>query len=156
MLSALSVDNGSALPWTTTRWSDDKHSQPNAELAKGRQVRMPCAPVDSTPAPQRLALLNKKSRHGSTMCIHTTSHTNLLLPDLTPHFLSIASSGSPECCMRCAIAHFRAVLLLKPQTVAWPVRACLHTPALSGSRARSSPPLTGLDQAISDFNPRTA
>ena len=23
-----------------------------------------------------------------------------------PHLLSIASSGSPECCMRCAIAHF--------------------------------------------------
>ena len=44
-------------PWTTTQpgrgqrlaGGDDKHSQPNAELAKGRQVRMPCAPVDSTP-----------------------------------------------------------------------------------------------------------
>ncbi len=39
--------------------------------------------------------------------------------------------------------------------------ACLHTthdtPALplSGSRA-ALPPLTGLDQAFSDFNPRTA
>ena len=85
-------------PWTTTQpgrgqrlaGGDDKHSQPNAELAKGRQVRMQCAPVDSTPAPQRLALLNKNSRHGSTMCIHTTSHTNLLLSaalhDLTPTF----------------------------------------------------------------------
>ena len=70
-------------PWTTTQpgrgqrlaGGDDKHSQPNAELAKGRQVRMPCAPVDSTPAPQRLALLNKNSRHGSTMCIRTTAHT---------------------------------------------------------------------------------
>ena len=46
-------------------------------------------------------------------CACTTSHTNLLLTycrgrydDLTPHLLSIASSGSPECCMRCAIAHF--------------------------------------------------
>ena len=28
------------------------------------------------------------------------------LHDLTPHLLSIASSGSPECRMRCAIAHF--------------------------------------------------
>ena len=44
-------------PWTTTQpgrgqrlaGGDDKHSQPNAELAKGRQVRMPCAPVYSTP-----------------------------------------------------------------------------------------------------------
>ena len=71
-------------PWTTTQpgrgqrlaGGDDKHSQPNAELAKGRQVRMPCAPVDSTPAPQRLALLNKNSRHGSTMStIRTTAHT---------------------------------------------------------------------------------
>ena len=72
-------------PWTTTQpgrgqrlaGGDDKHSQPNAELAKGRQVRMQCAPVDSTPAPQRLALLNKNSRHGSTMRIHvrTTAHT---------------------------------------------------------------------------------
>ena len=53
---------------------DDKHSQPNAELAKGRQVRMPCAPVDSTPAPQRLALLNKNSRHGSTMCMYHLTH----------------------------------------------------------------------------------
>ena len=50
---------------------EDKHSQPNAELAKGRQVRMPCAPVDSTPwmdlERHRVALLNKNSRHGSTM-----------------------------------------------------------------------------------------
>ena len=44
-------------PWTTTQpgrgqrlaGGDDKHSQPNAELAKGRLVRMACAPVDSTP-----------------------------------------------------------------------------------------------------------
>ena len=74
-------------PWTTTQpgrgqrlaGGDDKHSQPNAELAKGRQVRMPCAPVDSTPwmdlERHRVALLNKNSRHGSTMCIRTTAHT---------------------------------------------------------------------------------
>ena len=73
-------------PWTTTQpgrgqrlaGGDDKHSQPNAELAKGRQVRMPCAPVDSTPwmdlERHRVALLNKNSRHGSTMCIRTTAH----------------------------------------------------------------------------------
>ena len=79
-------------PWTTTQpgrgqrlaGGDNKHSQPNAELAKGRQVRMPCAPVDLTPwmdlERHRVALLNKNSRHGSTMCI--------------------------ECRMRCAIAHF--------------------------------------------------
>ena len=59
---------------------DDKHSQPNAELAKGRQVRMPCAPVDLTPwmdlERHRVALLNKNSRHGSTMStIRTTAHT---------------------------------------------------------------------------------
>ena len=74
-------------PWTTTQpgrgqrlaGGDDKHSQPNAELAKGRQVRMPCAPVDLTPwkdlERHRVALLNKNSRHGSTMCIRTTAHT---------------------------------------------------------------------------------
>ena len=74
-------------PWTTTQpgrgqrlaGGDDKHSQPNAELAKGRQVRMPCAPVDSTPwmdlERHRVALFNKNSRHGSTMCIRTTAHT---------------------------------------------------------------------------------
>ena len=75
-------------PWTTTQpgrgqrlaGGDDKHSQPNAELAKGRQVRMPCAPVDSTTPwmdleRHRVALLNKNSRHGSTMCIRTTAHT---------------------------------------------------------------------------------
>ena len=74
-------------PWTTTQpgrgqrlaGGDDKHSQLNAELAKGRQVRMPCAPVDSTPwmdlERHRVALLNKNSRHGSTMCIRTTANT---------------------------------------------------------------------------------
>ena len=75
-------------PWTTTQpgrgqrlaGGDDKHSQPNAELAKGRQVRMPCAPVDSTPwmdlERHRVALPNKNSRHGSTMStIRTTAHT---------------------------------------------------------------------------------
>ena len=75
-------------PWTTTQpgrgqrlaGGDDKHSQPNAELAKGRQVRMPCAPVDSTPwmdlERHRVALFNKNSRHGSTMStIRTTAHT---------------------------------------------------------------------------------
>ena len=74
-------------PWTTTQpvrgqrlaGGDDKHSQPNTELAKGRQVRMPCAPVDSTPwmdlERHRVALLNKNSRHGSTMCIRTTANT---------------------------------------------------------------------------------
>ena len=75
-------------PWTTTQpgrgqrlaGGDNKHSQPNAELAKGRQVRMPCAPVDLTPGMDlerhRVALLNKNSRHGSTMStIRTTAHT---------------------------------------------------------------------------------
>ena len=75
-------------PWTTTQpgrgqrlaGGDDKHSQPNAELAKGRLVRMACAPVDSTPwmdlERHRVALLNKNSRHGSTMStIRTTAHT---------------------------------------------------------------------------------
>ena len=109
-------------PWTTTQpgrgqrlaGGDDKHSQPNAELAKGRQVRMPCAPVDSTPwmdlERHRVALLNKNSRHGSTMStIRATAHTCYTVRGATrsdPQLLSIASSGSPECRMRCAIAHF--------------------------------------------------
>ena len=43
--------------------------------------------------------------------VHTYHRTHLLLSaallaTLTPHLLSMASSGSPECCMRCAIAHF--------------------------------------------------
>ena len=74
-------------PWTTTQpgrgqrlaGGNDKHSQPKAELAKGRLVRMACAPVDSTPwmdlERHRVALFNKNSRHGSTMCIRTTAHT---------------------------------------------------------------------------------
>ena len=53
---------------------DNKHSQPNAELAKGRQVRMPCAPVDLTPwmdlERHRVALLNKNSRHGSRCALN--------------------------------------------------------------------------------------
>ena len=67
MPSALSVDNDSARPWTTERLAggDNKHSQPNAELAKGRQVRMPCAPVDLTPwmdlERHRVALLNTRT-----------------------------------------------------------------------------------------------
>ena len=54
----------------------------------------------------------------------------------TPDLLSMASSGSPECCMRCAIAHFRAFLLLKPHTVAWPVGlgSCLHARRRRGAR----------------------
>ena len=69
-------------PWIVdndSRGGDDEHAQPNAELAKGRQVRMPCAPVDLTPwmdlERHRVALLNKNSRHGSTMCIRTTANT---------------------------------------------------------------------------------
>ena len=69
-------------PWTTTQpgrgqrlaGGDNKHSQPNAELAKGRQVRMPCAPVDLTPwmdlERHRVALLNKNSRHGSRCALN--------------------------------------------------------------------------------------
>ena len=83
MPSALSVDNDSKTtqPGRGQRLAggDDKHSQPNAELAKGRQVRMPCALVDLTPwmdlERHRVALLNKNSRHGSTMCIRVPPHT---------------------------------------------------------------------------------
>ena len=117
MPSALSVDNDSARrPGRGQRLAggDDKHSQPNAELAKGRQVRMPCAPVDSTPwmdleaAPQSGAV--QQEQPPWLHDVHTYHRTHLLLSaalhDLTPHLLSIASSGSPECRMRCAIAHF--------------------------------------------------
>ena len=109
-------------PWTTTQpgrgqrlaGGDDKHSQPNAELAKGRQVRMPCALVDSTPwmdlERHRGWRCSTRTAAMAPRCACTTSHTNLLLPaalhDLTPHLLSMASSGSLECRMRCAIAHF--------------------------------------------------
>ena len=73
-------------PWTTTQpgrgqrlaGGDDKHSQPNAELAKGGRCACHTL-VDSTPwmdlERHRVALLNKNSRHGSTMCIRTTAHT---------------------------------------------------------------------------------
>ena len=59
MLSALSVDNDQPGRRQRLAGGDDKHSQPNAELAKGRQVRMPHArrldAVDGPRAPQRLA-----------------------------------------------------------------------------------------------------
>ena len=111
-------------PWTTTQpgrgqrlaGGDDKHSQPNAELAKGWQVRMPHA----RPSTRRRrgwtssATEWRCSTRTATMAPrcqpHTYHRTHLLLSaalhDLTPHLLSIASSGSPECRMRCAIAHF--------------------------------------------------
>ena len=109
-------------PWTTTQpgrgqrlaGGDDKHSQPNAELAKGRQVRMPCAPVDSTPwmdlERHRGWRCSTRTAAMAPRCAyvppHTTCYLSAALHDLTPHLLSIASSGSPECRMRCAIAHF--------------------------------------------------
>ena len=109
-------------PWTTTQpgrgqrlaGGDDKHSQPNAELAKGRQVRMPHA----RPSTRRRGWTSSATEAGAAQQeqppwlhdVHTYHRTHLLLSaalhDLTPHLLSIASSGSPECRMRCAIAHF--------------------------------------------------
>ena len=115
VLSALSVDNDSARGrGQRLAGGDDKHSQPNAEIAKGRQVRMAYAPVDSTPwmdlERHRGWRCSTRTAAMAPRCACTTSHTNLLLSaalhDLTPHLLSIASSGSPECRMRCAIAHF--------------------------------------------------
>ena len=76
-------------PWTTTQpgrgqrlaGGDDKHSQPNAELAKGRQVRMPCAPVDSTPwmdlERHRGWRCSTRTAAMAPRCACTTSHTDL-------------------------------------------------------------------------------
>ena len=98
---------------------DDKHSQPNAELAKGRQVRMPharpstrrCRGWTSSATEWRCSTRTAAMAPRCQPYVPQTYHrTHLLLSaalhDLTPHLLSIASSGSPECRMRCAIAHF--------------------------------------------------
>jgi len=76
-------------PWTTTQpgrgqrlaGGDDKHSQPNAEIAKGRQVRMACAPVDSTPwmdlERHRGWRCSTRTAAMAPRCACTTSHTHL-------------------------------------------------------------------------------
>ena len=55
--------------------------------------------------PSALSVDNDSARPWTTYhCTHLL--LSAALHDLTPHLLSIASSGSPECRMRCAIAHF--------------------------------------------------
>ena len=116
-------------PWTTTQpgrgqrlaGGDDKHSQPNAELAKGWQVRMPHA----RPSTRRRRgwtssatewRCSTRTAAMAPRCAYVPPHTPATVGGATrsdPQLLSIASSGSPECRMRCAIAHFGAFLLLK-------------------------------------------
>ena len=114
-------------PWTTTQpgrgqrlaGGDDKHSQPNAELAKGRQVRMPHARPSTrrrrgwTSSATEWRCSTRTAAMAPRCQPYVPPHTPATvggawaaLHDLTPHLLSIASSGSPECRMRCAIAHF--------------------------------------------------
>ena len=97
---------------------DDKHSQPNAELAKGRQVRMPHARPSTrrrgwTSSATEWRCSTRTAAMAPRCQPYVPPHTPATvggawaaLHDLTPHLLSIASSGSPECRMRCAIAHF--------------------------------------------------
>ena len=98
---------------------DDKHSQPNAELAKGRQVRMPHARPSTRRrrgwtssatewrcSTRTAAMAPRCQPYVPPLTPATVGGAWAALHDLTPHLLSIASSGSPECRMRCAIAHF--------------------------------------------------
>ena len=91
-------------PWTTTQpgrgqrlaGGDDKHSQPNAELAKGRQVRMPHARPSTR---RRRGWTSSATEAGAAQqeqppwlhdVNHTYHRTHLLLSaalhDLTPNF----------------------------------------------------------------------
>ena len=98
---------------------DDKHSQPNAELAKGRQVRMPHARPSTRRrrgwtssatewrcSTRTAAMAPRCQPYVPPLTPATVGGAWAALHDLTRHLLSIASSGSPECRMRCAIAHF--------------------------------------------------
>ena len=82
--------------WTTTRWSDDKHSQPNAKLANGRQVCMRCARPSTRRragpwAPETGAAQQEQPpRHGSSYCRRTAAQRRWVRSD--PHLLSISSS----------------------------------------------------------------
>ena len=74
-------------PWTTTQpgrgqrlaGGDDKHSQRNAELATGRQVRMPCAPVESTP------LMDLERHRGWRCSTRTAAMAPRCQPYVPPH-----------------------------------------------------------------------
>ena len=109
-------------PWTTTQpgrgqrlaGGDDKHSQPNAELAKGRQVRMPHARPSTrrrgwTSSATEWRCSTRTAAMAPRCQPYVPPHTPATVGGATrsdPHLLSIASPGSPECRMRCAIAHF--------------------------------------------------
>ena len=110
-------------PWTTTQpgrgqrlaGGDDKHSQPNAELAKGWQVRMPHARPSTrrrrgwTSSATEWRCSTRTAAMAPRCQPYVPPHTPATVGGATrsdPHLLSIASPGSPECRMRCAIAHF--------------------------------------------------
>ena len=110
-------------PWTTTQpgrgqrlaGGDDKHSQPNAELAKGWQVRMPHARPSTrrrrgwTSSATEWRCSTRTAAMAPRCQPYVPPHTPATVGGATrsdPHLLSIASPGSPKCRMRCAIAHF--------------------------------------------------
>ena len=100
------VDNDSLEVTTSTR-SRTRSSRRDGRCACHMRARRLDA-VDGPRAPQSGAV--QQEQPPWLHDVHTYHRTHLLLSaalhDLTPHLLSIASSGSPECRMRCAIAHF--------------------------------------------------
>ena len=101
------VDNDSLEVTTSTR-SRTRSSRRDGRCACHMRARRLDDAVDGPRAPQSGAA--QQEQPPWLHDVHTYHRTHLLLSaalhDLTPHLLSIASSGSPECRMRCAIAHF--------------------------------------------------
>ena len=99
-------------PWTTTQpgrgqrlaGGDDKHSQPNAKLANGRQVCMRCARPSTRRragpwAPETGAAQKEQPpRHAAPATVGGATNTEIG----SPPSLHLA----PERSVRCAIAHF--------------------------------------------------
>ena len=102
------VDNDSLEVTTSTR-SRTRSSRRDGRCACHMRARRLDDAVDGPRAPQSGAAQQEQPPWLHDVN-HTYHRTHLLLSaalhDLTPHLLSIASSGSPECRMRCAIAHF--------------------------------------------------
>ena len=102
------VDNDSLEVTTSTR-SRTRSSRRDGRCACHMRARRLDDAVDGPRAPQSGAAQQEQPPWLHDVN-HTYHRTHLLLSaalhDLTPHLLSIASPGSPECRMRCAIAHF--------------------------------------------------
>ena len=101
------VDNDSLEVTTSTR-SRTRSSRRDGRCACHMRARRLEDAVDGPRAPQSGAA--QQEQPPWLHDVHTYHRTHLLLSaalhDLTPHLLSMASSGSLECRMRCAIAHF--------------------------------------------------